>query len=94
VDADLHNKISVVSPPPGFRFTEHDWKVDEDKRWAAERETNDDTGFWGVEEDELDREGEALPWDQLIKINQPMNCLAQVDSAILRQALGQPRIRP
>jgi len=53
------NKISVVSPPPGFRFTEQDWKVDQDKRWAAERETNDDTGFWGVEEDELDREGDG-----------------------------------
>jgi Integral peroxisomal membrane peroxin len=53
------NKISVVSPPPGFKFTEMDWRVDEDKRWAREREIDDDSGFWSVEEDELDREGEG-----------------------------------
>jgi hypothetical protein len=54
------NKLAVVSPPPGFVFAQGDWKVDENKaRWARERGVNDDSGFWIMDEDDLDREAEG-----------------------------------
>ena len=54
------NKLSAISPPPGYTFVEEDWKVDEDKeRWATERGVNDDTGFWIAESDEFDKENDG-----------------------------------
>jgi len=53
-------KISAVSPPPGYMFTQDDWKVDEyTEKWATERGVCDETGFWIAEGDEFDREGDG-----------------------------------
>jgi hypothetical protein len=53
-------KLASVSPPPGFKFAEEDWKVDEEKeKWARERGTSDDSGFWFVDEDDLRRDTEG-----------------------------------
>jgi hypothetical protein len=53
-------KLSTVSPPPGFKFGEEDWKIDEDRpRWVKERAMGDESGFWVVEDDELTKEGDG-----------------------------------
>jgi Integral peroxisomal membrane peroxin len=53
-------KLSAVTAPPGFKFAEEDWKVDEDKeKWARERGTSDDSGFWYVDEDDLRRDADG-----------------------------------
>ena len=55
------DKLSIVAPPPGYVYTEEDWKVDENKtKWAMERAFFDESGFWVIDETEI--EGEIDGW--------------------------------
>jgi Integral peroxisomal membrane peroxin len=54
------NKLSSVSPPPGFKFADDDWTVDlEKERWAKERGFQDESGYWYVDDEDLKREVEG-----------------------------------
>lgn len=55
---DTTDKLPVVSPPAGYVFAPDDWKVDETKKWVADRSSEDDTGFWIADGEEFDREGD------------------------------------
>ena len=56
---DTTDKLPVVSPPAGYVFAPDDWKVDETKKWVADRSSEDDTGFWIADGEEFDREGDG-----------------------------------
>jgi len=58
--ANTTEKLSIVDPPPGYVFTAEDWLIDLDtEKWATERATIDESGFWITEKDEFDQEDEG-----------------------------------
>jgi len=58
--ANSTEKLSAISSPDGYIFGRDEWKIDVDKeKWATERGMNDDTGFWIVDGDEFQKEGDG-----------------------------------
>jgi Integral peroxisomal membrane peroxin len=58
--ANQVTKLSSVAAPPGYVFTGEGWNVDEKKgEWSMERGMNDESGFWFIDEAELEEESDG-----------------------------------